>query len=148
MTGSTAIEMFETAFLGVLGIAAWQDKKSFSVSRTFLLITGFFALAGRWLLAGSQSTIGEWLFSLLPGVIVFLFGWLSGGQIGAGDGAIVLVMGLWLGYEKTIAILLLAMLLCGIFCGVLLVFKKVGRRTEIPFIPFLLIAYLIGRMIE
>lgn len=142
----TAAGVFETAFLGVLGIAAWQDKKSLSISRKFLFVAGVVAIFGRHLLADEHNTVAEWGLSILPGVFLLLSGWLSGWQIGAGDGVIVLVMGLWLGFAKTLVVLLTGMLFCSIFCGVLVFFKRAERRTEIPFVPFLLAACLIGRI--
>lgn len=144
--GVTAEGVFETAFLGVLGIAAWQDNKSLSISRKFLFAAGIIAIFGRCLAADEQNTAVEWGFSILPGIVLLLSGWLSRWQIGAGDGVIVLVMGLWLGFAKTMAVLLMGMLFCSIFCGVLVFFKRAERRTEIPFVPFLLAACLIGRM--
>lgn len=142
----TAAGVFETAFLGVLGIAAWQDKKSLSISRKFLLTVGIIAILGRSLLADEQNIVAEWGFSILPGVFLLIAGWLSRWQIGAGDGVIVLVMGLWLGFAKTLIVLLMGMFFCSVFCGVMLFFKRAERRTEIPFVPFLLAACLIGRI--
>lgn len=146
MTGVTAGGAFEAAFLGVLGIAAWQDRKSLSISGKFLFAAGILAVLGRILVEDrGQDTAAEWGLSLLPGLFLLLAGRLSRWQIGAGDGAVILIMGLWLGFEKTIVVLTMGLFLCSIFCGGLVLLKKAGRKTEIPFIPFLLAACLIGR---
>lgn len=145
MAGITTTGVFETVCLGFLGIAAWQDKRSLSISKKFLFLAGIFAVLGRYLL-DKQATLLEWGMSLLPGMILLGFGWLSRWQIGMGDVIVVLIMGLWLGYEKTFAILLIGMFLCSVFCGALVLFRKAGRKTEVPFVPFLLIAYLVGRI--
>lgn len=144
MTGITAISVFETIFWGFLGIAAWQDKKSMSISKKFLLTAGIFAVLGRYFLK-EQVTLLEWGLSILPGMILLGLGWLSRWQIGMGDVAVILIMGLWLGCEKTFVVLVLGMFLCSVFCGGLVLFRKAGRKTEVPFVPFLLVACLIGR---
>lgn len=146
MDGITAKGAFELVCLGFLGIAAWQDKKTLSISKKFLIIAGIFAVFGRYLV-DRQATWLEWGLSILPGMIFLGFGWLSRWQIGMGDVAVVFVMGVWLGYEKTFAVVLVGMLLCSVFCGGLLLFRKVKRKAEVPFIPFLWIACLVGRIL-
>ena len=137
--------VFETVFLGVLGILAWQDRKEMSVSKKFLFLAGIFAVLGRSLVVNREIALQEWGLSILPGLLLLGIGWLSRWQIGSGDGVVILVMGLWLGCRKTFIILLLGMFLCSIFCGALVVFRKAGRKTEVPFVPFLWIACLMGR---
>lgn len=142
-----AAGIWKVVFLGVLSIAAWQDKKELSISRTFLIWSGIFAVLGRILTADRAISLLEWGLSLLPGIIFIGLGWLSKWQIGIGDGVIILIMGLWLGIRETVAVLLMGMFLCSIVCGGLLLVRKVGRKTKVPFVPFLWAAYLIGRVL-
>ncbi len=142
-----AAGIWKVVFLGVLSIAAWQDKKELSISRTFLIWSGIFAVLGRILTADRAISLLEWGLSLLPGIIFIGFGWLSKWQIGIGDGIIILIMGLWLGIRETVAVLLMGMFLCSIVCGGLLLVRKAGRKTKVPFVPFLWVAYLIGRVL-
>ena len=74
-----AAEIFETVFLGVLGILAWQDKKEMSVSKKILFLTGIFAILGRSLIG--KIALQEWGFSLLPGLVLLVIGWLSGWRL-------------------------------------------------------------------
>ncbi len=142
-----AAGIWKVVFLGVLSIAAWQDKKELSISRTFLIWSGIFAVLGRILTADRAISLLEWGLSLLPGIILIGLGWLSKWQIGIGDGIIILIMGLWLGIRETVAVLLMGMFLCSIVCGGLLLLRKAGRKTKVPFVPFLWAAYLIGRVL-
>ncbi len=142
-----AAGIWKVVFLGVLSIAAWQDKKELSISRTFLIWSGIFAVLGRILTADRAISLLEWGLSLLPGIIFIGLGWLSKWQIGIGDGVIILIMGLWLGIRETVAVLLMGMFLCSIVCGGLLLVRKAGRKTKVPFVPFLWAAYLIGRVL-
>lgn len=69
---------------------------------------------------------------------------LTRGEIGFGDGLLILAMGSVLKSGELLGVLCAALLLCGIYSGLqLLVFKK-KRDTEIPFAPFLLVGYLGG----
>lgn len=140
-----AEELFKWFFFGVLSIAAWQDKRELSINKRFLFLSGVLAVLGRNLVTDKSITLLEWGLSLLPGIVLLGLGWLSHWQIGAGDGMIILVMGIWLGIWETFAVVFMGMFLCSIFCGGLLLFRKVGRKTKVPFIPFLWIAYLMGR---
>ena len=142
-----AAGVFRIVFLGILSIAAWQDKKTLSVSRKFLLLSGMLAILGRILIDNKQIYLLEWGVSILPGIFLLGFGWISHWQIGIGDGVIVLIMGLWLGIWETLVILLFGMFLCSVYCGGLLLLRKAGRKTEVPFIPFLWVACLIGRIL-
>ena len=79
----------------------------------------------------------------LIGFIIMGISILTKGGIGLGDGGLLCVMGLYVGFYKNLEIFLLALLMASI-CGiVLLLIKKADRKTELPFVPFLTIAYII-----
>ena len=89
------------------------------------------------------SAIKDVLIAMLPGIAVFVICFVSRQAIGAGDGIIVFITGLYFGAMETAEILLLA-LICSSLTGIyLMIFKKVNKKTEIPFVPFLLAGYLL-----
>ena len=68
--------------------------------------------------------------------------------IGYGDGVIFVVMGTYMSASKLISIGMLAFGLAGIVALILLVvFHKKGK-DQIPFIPFLAVAYGLGLATE
>ena len=69
---------------------------------------------------------------------------LTGGEIGAGDGLLIIAMGSVMTAGELIGILFAALLLCGIYSGIQLLVLKKQRDIEIPFVPFLLAGYLGG----
>ena len=82
--------------------------------------------------------------SMGAGTIAAVISVLTRGEIGFGDGLLILAMGSVLKSGELLGVLCAALLLCGIYSGLqLLVFKK-KRETEIPFAPFLLVGYLGG----
>lgn len=84
-----------------------------------------------------------YVVGLLIGVILLLIGRFCGGCIGTADGIMTAVIGGVIGYHDTLLLLMNAILAAAVFSLVLIVIKKAGRGTTIPFIPFLLLGYLI-----
>lgn len=124
-----------------LGINTWTDirKKEICVPVLCIFLAGgiFFRISG-----GTFWTEG--LISMGIGALAAVISVLTRGEVGFGDGLLILAMGSVLKSGELLGILFAALLLCGIYSGLqLLVFKK-KRDTEIPFAPFLLAGYLGG----
>lgn len=83
------------------------------------------------------------LTGLIPGSILLLLSFAFHAMIGAGDGAVVLACGAALGFEKTFAALTAALILCALFCTVLLLLKRIRRSDSLPFLPFLASSHLL-----
>jgi len=66
---------------------------------------------------------------------------LSKKQLGVGDIKILTVLSLFLGPEKILTLLFLSTLLAGIFSLIGLATKKINKKTELPFMPFIFISY-------
>lgn len=84
------------------------------------------------------------LFGLLPGVCVTGIALVSEDGIGLGDGVVLLIIGLILGMQMTIMAAVIGLLLSTLVGVALLIFKKVGLQTSIPFIPFLTIGVMVA----
>ena len=69
--------------------------------------------------------------------------WISHGSIGAGDGAVLVATGVFLGFWGNLRLLFLALILSALVAGYLLVIKRKGRKDRMPFIPFLFLADLL-----
>lgn len=76
--------------------------------------------------------------SFIPGIILSVIAFLSGGGIGIGDAIFILISGLYFSLSEVIAILTLTWLITAIFAVFLIVTTKEGRKSlkkkEIPFI--------------
>lgn len=73
---------------------------------------------------------------------------ISDEAIGYGDGAAVIVIGIWMGFYHTVEVLLTGLTMAAVFSAILLLSKRAGRKKSIPFIPFLFAAYILFRMIQ
>ena len=80
---------------------------------------------------------------VMVGGLLYLFSVLSKEKIGKGDSLIVMVSGLFLGFHNTLLLLWVSSLIAAIIGTVIV--KKHGKEMdlELPFIPFLLIGYLV-----
>lgn len=79
------------------------------------------------------------VLSLLPGAGFFLLSFFTGEKVGYGDGWVLLMIGLFLGGYQCFLILLVGLIVESAAAIVLLVFGKIKRDGEIPFLPFLLL---------
>jgi leader peptidase (prepilin peptidase)/N-methyltransferase len=76
------------------------------------------------------------------GIIVIAIGFITKGKIGSGDGAILIVTGLFLGFYDNLMLFLMATFLVAVIGAVLLLFKRVDKNYEIPFIPILFVTFI------
>ena len=68
---------------------------------------------------------------------------LSKEAIGSADCIIIGGLGVMLGVETQITILLIASILSSVVGILLLIVKKANKKTRLPFLPFLFLGYLI-----
>ena len=124
---------------------AWQDcrkKEIVPVSLGIFLAAGL-ATNGVYAYQTPAVIVG----GILTGGGLLLLSCLSRGAIGRGDGYLLCVAGVYLGIAGTLSLLSGALFLCAIWSLLLLAIKKAGKKTEIPFVPFLLAAYVGGLLI-
>lgn len=76
------------------------------------------------------------LLGVLPGLALCLIGWFSK-KAGLADGIILCAVGLSENYICGLLILCAGSVLLSVLSIVLLVLKKVNRKTQMPFVPFL-----------
>ncbi|MDE6529148.1 MAG: prepilin peptidase [Lachnospiraceae bacterium] len=83
-----------------------------------------------------------YVVGILIGILLLLIGRFCGGCIGAADGIMTAIIGGMIGYQNTLLLLMNAILAAAVFSIFLIAIKKARRETAIPFIPFLLLGYL------
>lgn len=110
----------------------------------WILLGGFLAgilITARRLLQGELHWY-EIFFAVLPGILLWLCSKGTGGKLGTGDGDMVIVLGLFLGWRLCLTMLCLACLLAAVFAGIGLAAGRLKRNSRIPFAPFLLVAVI------
>ena len=92
---------------------------------------------------GVGEVLSEALFSVLPGIALILLSFVTEKKVGAGDGLILVLLGLYEGAGIAVSVFCLGLFLQSLLAVGLLLLKKADRQTCIPFLPFLLAARLI-----
>lgn len=119
-------------FLGYLSV---QDIRTKLVSANVIWMFG--AVAFLYLFWGQDGDICTWIMRMIPGAGLLLLAFGTKESIGYGDGATVMVLGMWCGTFFCILILCLGIFLSGIYA----LFRMAsGRFSPVPFLPFLLIS--------
>lgn len=131
----------QVVLLGILAVAAYKDYKEKSVYLCGMLLAG---IAGILLhLLFQTPTLPDMLAGAGIGVIVIAAALLTGESIGIGDGVVFLVSGIFLGFRQNLELFLTALFLAGGVALFLLVVKRKRRTYQLPFLPFVAVAYLI-----
>lgn len=108
-----------------------------------LIPLGIFAVLGVFcLIFGRDVSYISGLLGAGIGGIMVLLSVLSQGELGLGDGVLLIVLGLYLGVERNIELLILSLFLSAI-CSIALLIKGGTLKREYPFVPFIFTAYAI-----
>lgn len=86
------------------------------------------------------TTISALLGCLFCGGMVAVISIITKGSIGMGDAKLFACIGIWFGLQTTLGIMLIATMLSGLVGLILLTFKKVNRKTTMPFAPYIFLA--------
>ena len=73
----------------------------------------------------------------VPGLIMMAFAAAFPASIGIGDGMVIAAGGIGTGFSAAFESLVLALLVCAVYSGILLIRRKASRKDCLPFIPFL-----------
>ncbi len=78
----------------------------------------------------------------LCGAVLLILSFITKGAIGEGDGLVLAVTGVYLGFFHNIRLLFLALFLSAIVSVISIFLKGWKKDREIPFMPFLLVAFI------
>lgn len=131
---------------GLLLLTAIQDIRNKSIS-TWILLSGLVLVVIGVPFTSSLSLLDRGL-GLLTGLSVMGISKATGGKIGMGDGMLLCISGIGLGFWNNLELFAIGLFLAAIVSIVLLIMKKVNRKHSIPFVPFLFMGYLIIFMIS
>ncbi len=82
------------------------------------------------------------VYGMIPGTVLLILSLISGGRIGAGDGMVIIISGLFIGLRDTLLLLRYGMLGAFSWSAVLMLTERKKADYEIPFVPFLLAAFV------
>ncbi len=123
------------------GLATWDDVRSKKVRVIEIIIFGIVGLIIDFSIRPYSflSILG----GVMVGLMVYLFSVLTKEKIGKGDALVVMVTGLYLGFQNTLLLVWLSTVLAAVIGSIIIRKNNVNTDFEIPFVPFLLMGYLI-----
>jgi leader peptidase (prepilin peptidase) / N-methyltransferase len=113
-----------------------KDKQIRILPVVFIGVLGFFI---RCVL---NCDVMDGLLGTVIGMLLLLIGKITRQSIGYGDGLVFISIGMLIGIKQVTMVLFASLLLAFIYSIVLLIFKKVRRKTSFPFVPFIFLSYL------
>ncbi len=132
--------MQKVIVLGLLGICSLEDVRHKRLTIVYILM---FGIGGVILhLFAPVCSIYSILCGMLLGIAMILVSLITRGNVGIGDGMLLLVTGVYLGGYGNLQLLMTGLLLSALW-ALRLAFKKKKGKDEIAFAPFLLLAYFV-----
>lgn len=128
----------------------------------FLTVCTYFDMKTRmlpvWLLVAGGIGVfashiiqqGNWwiyIMGMLLGVAFLLVSKVTKEGLGYGDSILILLLGAFVGLWQMVLVLVIAFGSAAIFSIIVLVLKKMSRKKQIPFVPFLLLGFLGGYLL-
>jgi len=133
----------------VVGLATDLDQRLLPDVLTLPVIaaTLLFALSGHNPLVGDALVPAILAAVLIPAVLYLPSIPFGAGAFGLGDVKFLAGMGLLLGGELALSGTLFGLVVAGVVLVVLLAARRIGRRTYVPFGPFLMVGVLWGALV-
>lgn len=124
------------------GINSVQDIRKKEI---FLIPTSISFMAGIIYSMLRDISVLAVMASVFPGFIVLAISLLFKGQVGLGDAAVVLSIGIWNGLFFTFFILISALTAASAVGGIF--FLRGIKNKELPFVPFLFAGCIFGYLL-
>lgn len=133
--------MQKVIVLGLLGLCSLEDVRHKRLTIVYILMFGIGGLILH--LFAPVCSIYSILCGMLLGIAMILVSFITRGNVGIGDGMLLLVTGVYLGGYGNLQLLMTGLLLAALWALGLLMLKKKKGKDEIAFAPFLLLSYFV-----
>jgi leader peptidase (prepilin peptidase)/N-methyltransferase len=140
-----ALALFGAWFVTmVIGLATDLDQRLLPDELTLPVIPValVYAISGQNPLVGDGWVLAAIAALLIPAVLYLPSIPFGAGAFGLGDVKFLAGMGLMVGAERAIGGVLVGLLTAGVVLALLLVTRRIGRRSYVPFGPFLILGAL------
>lgn len=133
--------------LGIILITTAIQDIRYKRINTWIIISGFVIIVICMPFSVSINLM-ERSLGLLTGLSLMGISKATGGKIGMGDGMLLCVSGVGLGFWANLELFAIGLFLAAVVSIILLIIKRVNRKYSIPFVPFLLMGYIIQTLVS
>ena len=134
----------KTVLVAVYGvyllILAWIDFRNKQIPVKWLLIGPVFVPL--FIYVGNDGGILGNALGLIPGVVFFCISFICKGQIGPADAFVILCTGACIGLKAIITAVSVSLFGVAVVSAVMLISRKMNRKSTIPYIPFIFLGYI------
>ena len=127
-----------------LFVGSIEDLRRKRIDPYWLLLNACFALGARWWFGELYAGLA----GISIGVLLVGAAFVSRQKVGYGDGLVFAVCGLYLGFWENFSLLFLSLVLCALGGLVLMALGKVKKGQALPFVPFVMCAYVCAVFFE
>lgn len=132
------IMIIQIAELIVLAVIAGEDMRSMNISSWKIWILAVLSVgSAAFGMATGRGDVWYVLAALLPGVVLIGLHYITGKQIGLGDGLVTLCVGPAFGAERVLLGITAAFFSSALFSLVIIAVLRDKRKKSYPFVPFI-----------
>lgn len=130
--------------MGLVGMLSICSVEDLWKRQIHLVVISAFGILGVLLhfYDGKQTAL-DMCGGMLVGIVLYLLSIFSHGKVGKGDAFLVTSMGVYLGFWDNMTVLWMASIMAAILGVVVCIFFGKKKDESLPFVPFLLVAYLL-----
>lgn len=130
----------------VLAIGTCCDIKTKKLPVSLLVIGGLSGILYQCFVNGIADIMQ--FSGMVVGMFMIGISRIGKAGIGLGDGVLFLVLGMFYPFEHMVELLTKASLMAGVYGLLLMVLKKGNWKTELPFVPFIFIQYILLQLMN
>lgn len=139
-SGGRIVMIQSYVLLGILGLHSIEDIRDKKITISVSLLAGIVGVLLHLLF--QKESIYSMLLGMAAGAGILLLSLCSQGRLGAGDGIVFMMTGLYLGAAGNLILMFLSFALAGIWGISMLCLGRIGKNDRIPLIPFLFVSYV------
>ena len=131
-------------YLVLLIFLATEGIRDFKWRKISVVSSGIFGVMGVVLqITDLKDTWIDLMAGMMIGAVLLVLSKITSEKIGYGDGIVLMVTGIYLGFSGNFMLLSLGMLFSSAVSIVLLILRKATKKTELPFVSFMFGSYFI-----
>ncbi|OAN61000.1 hypothetical protein A8B79_05860 [Balneola sp. EhC07] len=143
-TPESSTEWLYFIFVVILFFGACVDTYSYIIPNKLLVVGSIIALLNVLIVSEYEPIVALLSVLVLGGLVYYLMVQVLGKKaFGLGDLKLISLLALFLGWEF-LWVLYIAVVLGGVFALIGVLFKKLNRKSRIPFAPFVFLALFIN----
>jgi len=135
--------IFEGAWLSGMSVMDIRNKKIPLWAMGIGVPAAIYSIAQEWV-GGNFRWLGL-AEALIPGVLLLLTALTK--EAGYADGVILILLGLLSGGKDMMGIFYISLLLMSLFVIFMLVLHRTEKGARLPYLPFLLAGWILGRLL-